>query len=492
MQRCRTALSALRGDDSGMGMILVLGVASVLTALMIVSTTAATRSLQSSRTHVSFESALSVSEAGIDTVLARAQRSYEDLGSDSYLTPAPTDTLCAGSARTWPFAGQPTADQERAWARTELEAIAATAACRRSTPNGDYVVMKPTGRQTVYAMGWSPKYGAAEVKRRLVKAEYLFTPYKPTFAILSAGSLQLDASTTVTTAPGSSPTLAAVHTNGALTVENGNPAVYGTVTQTAANPSASSNKFYANAGGAVTGRAKQSIPFQGALQVWGRNHTSPVPGGWYDLCPDGTVHAADGSAPCGGTLLATVGTTGSFRGWTFRTGTVPTWSATSALKSSGYSGTYYVSQANVDNPASNTGSPVPNLTVIASSASTSCNKVGGNIDWGSTDMAAPSLSNTWFIADQDLRTDANFQAGSASGGTVVSGLFVAGDQVQMQTSSNGAYGAILTADECDPPNGQSMVDFNEIKNPSIYYDPNGQAPFIDIINTTLWLEYPSA
>jgi hypothetical protein len=30
-----------------------------------------------------------------------------------------------------------------------------------------------------------------------------------------------------------------------------------------------------------------------------------------------------------------------------------------------------------------------------------------------------------------------------------------------------------------------------VKNPSIYFDPNAQAPFIDLINTTLWLEFPA-
>jgi hypothetical protein len=44
---------------------------------------------------------------------------------------------------------------------------------------------------------------------------------------------------------------------------------------------------------------------------------------------------------------------------------------------------------------------------------------------------------------------------------------------------------VIAADEC-PPVG---TEKNEIKNPSIYYDPNGEAPFTDVINTTLWLEY---
>jgi hypothetical protein len=38
------------------------------------------------------------------------------------------------------------------------------------------------------------------------------------------------------------------------------------------------------------------------------------------------------------------------------------------------------------------------------------------------------------------------------------------------------------------PSG-SLVDNNQVKNPAIYYDPNVAAPFVDIVNTTLWLEF---
>ena len=169
---------------------------------------------------------------------------------------------------------------------------------------------------------------------------------------------------------------------------------------------------------------------------------------------------------------------------------MPVWSAGNELKRGGNSGTYYAHHADVTNPASNSGPAVPNLTVLASAPSLACNKVGGNITWGSSDPAAPSLTSTWLVADQDLKTTSNYQAGSASGSTVISGFFIAGDQVEMSTSSNGAYGAVIALDGCDP-NG-SLVDANSIKNPSIYYDPNAQAPFTDVINNTLWLEYPSS
>ncbi len=479
-----------QGDD-GLGLVLVLGMAGILTGLMIVSTTAALRSLQSSRQHVNFESALSVADGGIDVTLSRAQRRYVLSGADSYTVPAPADPgeACVGAAVAWPFASQPTPDEERAWAREKLETLASTPGCLRTGTGGQYVMLKPTGRQVVYSLGWSPQRGAAEVKRRLIKAEYLFTPYSPSFAILTGGDLSLDSSTTVTSAPPNSPALAAVHTNGVLTVSSGNPQVFGPVTQSAAGPSASSNKFFANAGGNVSGQAKQNVPFQGAVAIWGSQHLTNPPGGWYDLCPDGTVRTANGASPCVGSILANVAASGSYRGWSFNgSGTVPVWSGGSAIKQNGYSGTYYVHQGNVTNPASNSGSAVPNLTVLASSVSSACNKVGGNIEWGSTDVLAPSVANTWLVADQDLTTTSNYQAGSASGGTVVSGFFIAGDQIEMSTSSNGAYGVVIAVGQCNPATG-SPVSQNSIKNPSIYYDPNAQAPFTDVINNTLWLEY---
>jgi hypothetical protein len=471
--------------DEGVGMVLVIAIVGIVTTLMAVMTTTAIRSLQSSRGHVSFESALSAAETGVDQILARSQRAYDVGGSDSYVTPDTTGT-CSGSPVVWPFTTVPSADQEKSWARTQLLSLASNAACRSLTRSGEYVALKPQGHQTVYAMGWSPRYGANEVKSRIIKAEYLFTPYAPTNAILTSGSVTIEASTTVTTAPPADPSLASVHSNGQVVVQSGNPTVYGPVTQSGGGTIASSNRFYGNTGGTVAALPAQPIPGVSALQVWTRNHALNPPGGWYDLCADGTVRSPDGTAPCAGTLLAS----NTWRGWVYDgTGTVPVWEATGGLKTNGYSGTYYVDGGDAVAHSGNAGSPVPNLTVIAASSTTSCNKVAGNIDWNVIDPAAPSIPNLFMLADQDLLTHSNYQAGSASGGTVVSGLFIAGDQVELQTSSTGAYGAVVAADQCDPADGTSLVDYNVVKNPSVYYDPNGQAPFIDIINTTLWLEY---
>jgi hypothetical protein len=488
-------------DESGFALITVIGFVALITTLVMVAAAMADRSLSSSSAHVRYEGELAAAEDGIDRGLARAQLAYQQGGSDSWFTPGSATTFdaspeCSGASVAWPFSATPSAAAERAWARTQLLAVANTSGCMRHAPQGDYVILKPTGHQAVYSMGWSPSFSTT-AKYRLLKAEYIFAPYSPSNAILTGGDLTLDASTKVTSAnqacPSTPPYVAGVHSNGSIAV-SGTPTVCGEVSGSSDSGAASSSKFYdpANTGnsGKVTVAVRQSLPAATARQIWNINHATNPVGGWYDLCADGSVQSPTGSAPCvGGSVLSS---SGSFRGWTWTaapSGGVPTWHAGSGLMVSGYSGTYYAVGSDIVNDASNAGSAVPNLTVIAQAASLSCAKSGGNISWDHTDIVAPSLHSTFMAADQDLATSSNFYAGGMSGSTVVSGFFIAGDQISLQTSSNGAYGAIIAGDACDPADGTTLVDANIVKNPTVYYDPNAQAPFIDIINTTLWLEY---
>ncbi len=503
MTRMMSRLRRANDPEQGFALITVIGFVAVITSLMLLGGVMADRSLVSSTQHSSFEGALAAAEDGIDKGLARGKKAYQVGGSDSWFSPAAATSFdaapeCTAASVAWPFASAPAASQERTWAKTQMLALIGTTGCLRHAPQGDYVVLKPTGHQAIYAMGWSPRFGAREVQSRLVKAEYIFAPYSPSNAILTGGDLELGSSTTVSTAgqacPGSGgPYLAGVHTNGALTVNTGNPTVCGPVSASTDSTGQSSNNFYdpTNTSGTIATSVRQSVTVATAAQVWGINHATNPPGGWYDLCANGQVRAPDGATPCSGTLLYNVSAGGSYRGWSFSATSPPTWSAGDALMQNGYSGTYYIDGGNVVTNASNSGSAVPNLTVIAASSSPNCAKVGGNITWNHIDIAAPSLHSTFLFADQDLLTQSNWTAGSRTGGTVVSGLFIAGDQTQMETSSAGAYGAVIAQDVCDPPDGTTLVDKDVIKNPTIYYDPNAQAPFIDLINTTLWLEYPS-
>ena len=480
--------------DEGMGLLLVILTTGVIATLVLVSGAIAMRAQTSARQHTQFDGALVTAEQGIDMALARVQGAYV-LDGSAYLSPHMTATAfdpspdCVGSSVSFPASAGASNLAERTWARAQLMAVAATASCLHTGPQGQFAVLDPSGRQTVYAMGFAPSfvaYIAGRGRARLIKSEYIFGPYKPTNAVLTGGNLEIDSSTTVTTSGSADPTLAAVHSNGTITVGGGNPTVTGPVSQSGSGGLPSSNNFL---GTTATLSATQSMPSISAASVYGRNIAAYL-GGWFDLCADGTVHAGATSGPCTGALLGNYGIGGANAGGTFANGwrfdatTTPvTWRVTSGFNN----GVYYINGGNVGQ-GNGVGNPsVAKATIIAAAAYTTCNKVGGDIDWDHVNIAAPYIDNTFMIADQDLRTGSNFSAGSSSGGTVVSGLFIAGDQVQMETSSSGAYGAVIAADKCDPSG--TLVDADIIKNPAVYFDPNGYAPFTDVINTTLWLEY---
>jgi hypothetical protein len=480
--------------DEGMGLLLVILTTGVIAALVMVAGAIAMRAQTSARQHTQFDDALVTAEQGIDLGLARIQGAYVLDGSvylSPHLVPTTFDTTpdCVNGSVTFPASAGVSNAAERSWARAQLMSVAAVPGCLHSGPQGQFAILSPTGRQALYSIGFSPSYAAYSAgtgRARLIKTEYIFGPYKPTNAVLSGGNLQIDASTTVTTAGGADPTLAAVHSNGSITVAGGNPTVTGPVSQSGSGTLPSSNQFY---GTTATLSSKQSVPKISAAAIYAHNVGNYL-GSWFDLCPDGTVRAGATTGPCSGTLIGAYGAGGANAGGTFANGwhydasTSPvTWRVTAGFNN----GVYYVSSGNVA-MGSGVGNPsVAKATIIASAANTTCSKVGGDIDWDHVNIAAPFIDNTFMVADQDLRTAANFSAGSSSGGTVVSGLFIAGDQIQMETSSNGAYGAVIAGDQCDPVG--SLVDVDIIKNPSVYFDPNGYAPFIDVIDTTLWLEY---
>ena len=491
-----------RSDQGGFGLILVIGFVLVITMILVIVGTLATRSLASSRDHNHFESAVTAAEAGVDTALARTQYIYDKTGVDNYVSPAPASRNqpylpsgddCTGTVVAWPFGSQPTVSQETNWADTELQSLTST--CLHTTSQGDYVFFKPSGRQSIYAMGWAPHYGALHAKVRVLKVDYLFSPYAPSNAVLTGGNLQIDSSTTVTTAPGSAANLADIHSNGGITVANGNPTVTGQVSASGTS-SGSSNNF---PGGQIYSSAPQPIPSINALEVWGREtQNSAYAQEWYDLCSDGTARSVytDGTdttqvtAPCTGNVLwnASAPATTDFRGWSYTAGSSgqdPVWTDNADAQS----GIFYVDGADVQ---SGNGNPtLSNFTLIAQASNTSCPKTAGSINWNHYNITSPAIQYLWMLADQDIATGSNFSAGSLSP-TVVSGMFVAGDQIDLQTSSSGAVGSIVAGDQCTPSPANSavgnIVTLDEIKNPSLYYDPNASAPFVSVVDTTQWLE----
>lgn len=481
---------AQRGDE-GIGLILVMGLITVISALVLLAVTLGLNALAGSARHVDYDQALGAAENGIDFGLARLQTAYTQYGAD-YPIPSPPSTVettpaCNAASVSTGVSSFTSDTQERDWAKSTLLSLAAShPECIQNGTVGQYLVIKPTDKQTVYSIGWVPSYAAWQSGQegsieRLLKAEYIFAPYRPTNAVLTGASLELDSSTTVTTAS-ADPTMATVHSNGTITTQ-GNPTVTGLVSSGSAS-SAGSNNFTANPGGTVQTTGLVSIPTLSARQVYMQNVAKYTTTQWFDLCPDGTVRAGSTSGPCtSSTIWTTLASGGTFRGWTYTSsGGVVTWTATrNALD-----GVYFVHYGNVD--VANANATFNNMTIIAEAqnAGNCATQTMGNINWNLYTINAPVINNLFMFADGDITTGANFTAGSG-GPPVVSGMFIAGDQISMQTSSAGAYGAVIAGDTCNIAG--SPVSTNVVKNPSIWYDPNGYAPFTSIISTTLWLEY---
>lgn len=481
-------------DDSGVGLILVIGISGIVFGLIATALVLATNALNRSQVRTNFELAMAAADDGVDTTLARLQQAYDDLGLDFPVPGTQSGTVCNAAPVVLPTppqgSSQPfsTEAAERSWARGQLDALlAAHPECVATTESGQYLVLKPettlnsvgtySAQGRVYSMGWSPGVGEERASSRLVKVEYQFLPYKPSHAILTQGNLDLSSSATVTVAQGGDPTSAGVHANGTIT-GSGNPTVYGEVSSTGVS-TMSSSKFYDNPGGAVVQTPEVTIPRVSATSFY---HHAPnldlnsVSSWWTDLCPDGLSRPYSVDGPCDPTESGSPAPMGT----SYDAGT-HTWN----INNNTAAGVYFAHQANAT--TSGNGS-FTNITVIASAANPDdcATKQYGNITWDHNNLQVPAFTNTFLFADSDLITTSNFYAGSDVLDSVQSGMFVAGDQLRLDTSSQFVVGSVVAGDQCSTsPN----VTSNQVQNVVVTFDPDGKSPFTSVINQTLWIEY---
>ncbi|EYR64452.1 hypothetical protein N866_10825 [Actinotalea ferrariae CF5-4] len=486
--------TVLRGDrEAGLGLILVIGVSVFVFTIAMAATALAVNGIAQSRNRTGFETSLALAETGIDRAMASVQIAYDEMGLD-YPIPGPAsavdpDPWCEDTPITFPasnpdgvFASE---EEEQAWIVPVLESLVGTD-CMITDELGQYVVVKPVSATPkygkVYALAAMPSFAEAE-RTRVVKSEYIFMPFRPSHAILAGGDLDISSSTLVDGVDAAARAQAAVHSNGSIT-GSGNPTVYGPVTSTGTS-SVTSTRFFGNTGTSVENKATIAIPDVNAFRT---RAVAPLGAraSWYDLCPNGDVRQyADPATPCSAsaTLIGTATASTAVRGWLWDS-TSRTWIATrNALD-----GTYYAHEANIN---MSTGvATFPRMTLIASAADrTSCTaKTYGNITWDHYNLVAPSYGNIFMLADTDIVTTANFSAGRLTP-DIISGMFIAGDQIEMQTSSQGAVGSVVTADQCPTPPSRGLITASQVKNPAVFFDPNSEAPFSSIITTALWLDY---
>lgn len=452
-------------QDEGIGMLLVIATMMILSILIVVAVTIVTNSLQSSTAHNRFEAAAGVAESGIDATLAQLQK------NTSY-------SICGC---TTPSFASTTA--ERTWAANQITTLAQSQPSMiQTTAQGQYLAIRPSNRQTVYSMGWVPSY-ANPKKTRLFKAEYIFGPYKPGEAILTQGDLNFSGSVLVKNDDTQS--TAGVHSNGNVTSNNSSLEVTGALTSSGNYSVGGNATVGAGSGGQQPLEDVPVISPRYIFDTYSSTYGGPIvngqgyTGSWYDLCPDGYVYARDtGTTPCSGTQLSSLGVT--FRGWNFHaaTSTDPvTWSMDES--SSPYDGVYYVYRGNaVINGKTHNGDPPWNATVMAESTQSSpCAKTDGDVSWKLTDIQNV-IPGVVIEADRNFYDSANNDAGD--------GLFGAGNQVYMQTSSATLTGYVIAGDQCPNPSNPSNV-----QGVTLIFDLTAESPVQDVIRTTLWLEYPA-
>lgn len=467
-------------DDEGVAMVLVVGFTITMALLLAVAFSITTTSLRSARQHTNFERAISVAEAGIDQTMGRLQHQY-DVNRGDWPIPSSADPDCTGSPIT---AGAFTTDAaEKAQARTVLEGLVSS--CTHTTEDGEYVVWKPSDRQVVYALAAVPSFGAEGAKVRLLKSEYLFSPFSPSHAVLTESNLCFSGSIEIMDVSPDHP--ADVHTNTDYACNGGTGTsgitVEGTLT---ASGSASVGNNANITGGWSDGQPKVKVPSVSPRTIYDGEHANYA-GRWYDLCPDASVRRPSSAGPCQATAPADIlATSGVYQGWTFDAGS-NTWemkTTPTTTSAASYAGVYYVYHSDVvvnagQNP--NTNPPAWNATVISEAASSggpsaSCGKLGGNIDISKTVMQNV-MSGILLLADGDLLGGEQYQGAE--------GLLIANDQVQLHTSGHTTLtGAVIAGDVC--PNASQT---NDLQGYTINFTGNIEAPLTSVIRNVLWLEY---
>jgi hypothetical protein len=457
----RHMLQDLVRRDEGIGLVLVIGISAMMAILLAVISATAIRSLGSSSAHVSFEQSLAAAEAGIDEELSNIQTARNQVPSVSYETPAGCSVAAPASST---FASEAT---EKAWARAAL--LGLDESCTRTNGQGEYVAFKVPGRQVVYALGWSPSRDNPEAKERLIKAEYIFAPYRPGQALLTDGDSDFSGSVAVNAIAGQP---ADVHTNSNITGVNNSLSVSGSLSASGTYNACSDNIV----GGCKSGQPPERIPVANPRAVYSDYALTTAQ--WYDLCDDGTVRSPSASGPCQGTQIST----SPYRSWYWTAGSA-TAPGTWTLQNTGtsYPGVYYVYGANAEVGANGNSNVTQTVSVLAEATTPSgftntdtCNKYGGDISWKLFDIQN-YLRGVIFIAQGSLYGSAN--------STAQSGLILAGDKIDLQTSSATVKGSLIANNTC------AAAGSNHVQGMTITYDESVEAPVYSVVNTTLWLEY---
>jgi hypothetical protein len=430
----RGVLAKCRAGDQGFAMISVVLFGVILLSVTLMTVTQVQQATHRGTGHVSFEREIHLAETGVDQVLARLQQ--ENDWSNA------TVGLCEGLS----------AGDEKVCAKAALDAVPDTSLV--TSDGGQYAVVKPAGRNVLYAAGWAPSRAAAG-RTRVVKVEYLFSTYTPANAVLSNGTLTIGGNAAVNGALGN------VHANGDIDVVGGALSVSGSLTATGTVTNGQA--------GWLGGQAPQEVPEVNPRSIYSKFATDPeYSSNWYDLCPDGSVRAPSSSGPCTGGLLAS---SGGLRGWQYQAGK---WTNDRQP----YDGIYYVYQRSASIKGTDTAW---HATILAEPTGTDGDLDEGDIEMTGKPILQGLLPDIALVAGRDLDIQ-----GTGNGDGEYEGLLGAHEQFKV-TGNPTLTGAIIGETNVDSPG--SPVSSNYVSGSMVITHEVGlEADLGGLVRTTLWLE----
>ena len=430
--RCRLDRATVP-SEAGMAVVMVVFLGLFLMLLTAMVSVRSLRQAGNTRSDAQWEQALQAAEAGLDHGLALAN------ANSGWNT---------GETMPGTFSGP---EALRAWVVAAADARAAAGVA--TTSNGEYVIVRPTNRDAVYAVGFVPDRGTTGRRVRVVRAQLgsaeLVGGWKASYAVLTGGPTQFIGNPLIL-----SGSAVGVHSNGYLEV-GGSTFVDGCLSS--------------SGGARITGsviedpsceapgtQAVVQIPVIDPRQLW---HTS-----MYDMCPDGKVRAGPahptsgftaGAAPCTGIVVASSPATIAFRGWKFLgccdARLEARWEQTSGTP---YDGVYYVHQGSAD-LASNTGSVTTpwRVTLLVAGKGTCPSITGGDVGITGNPVVRPypGSSSLLIAAGRDV---------DLSGAPNLGGILAAHEQLESTGTVYIYEGTFLAESACDSP--ADYIDTNYI------------------------------
>jgi hypothetical protein len=410
-------------DDRGMAVmaVMILGMALVLVTSVVVL-----RSVRQSGNAIgdaTWEQTLNVAESGLDDGLARI---YED------------PTFTTGELLPDSFADGP-AEKDWAVAAADARPVSDVVA----TPQGEYVVIRPSNTAAVYAVGFAPSRDDPQRRVRAVRAEIgtaqVAGGWSTRYAVLSGGSLEFNGNPTVL-----SGAIVGVHANGFLDVA-GSTFVDGCLSSSGGSRiigSVSQDPWCVPAGA----QAPVAVPVVDPRSLW--------PYSMYDLCPLGKVRAGPAhptmghtaaNVPCSGATIVSDASVTPFNGWRFQGCCDPKLGARWRNESNaGFPGVFYIYEGSVSIPSSAGIAGAPwRVTIIAEGIGSCTNIIGGDIAISGSPAMAPheSAMNLLLAAGRDI---------DISGGSPhLSGLIAAHEQVSVTGGADGIETSYLSEHACD-------------------------------------------